>query len=380
MKSRKAYTILIAFIWLASMGSALAFEESTDRGNGGDEVSQAFVDAGYELVESLMKDPVAGVDTQALLRAVEATKVHSEEKLVLRGMEVDAINYPHPEAPRILVSRSGWARMENVSHRRMFLAFHEYLGIMGLDDSRYQISARLDRAGVCGRTPEVRIDIEETLKKSCYRIIEDDLRYVRRLGLYDKPVELLPASDLRGLRKLELLNLIGTKITSVQEEVWPMLRSLTRLWGPSSLSLADCSFFKKMPDLNEVYWGDAVYDSSLNRHRPISAIGPGCFAGSKVRRIGLNVDGGTTKMAGFLQGADIEILSIRGTKLEQIPVSEYLSARIKFLYLDSFDKELSQEFVNELGKATGLGCEQSRRSTPSNEIIHLVQCRGAQPY
>jgi hypothetical protein len=207
MNTLKAITVGIALLASFSALAEIRPEEGNERGNGGDEFSKEFVRTAYDVYESLAKDPIAGVDNRALLAAIQRTKVNSRESLVLRGNQVDAINYPDANDPRILISRSGWLRMKNAKHRRAFLALHEYLGIMGVDDSAYQVSIQLDRAGVCERNAVIRHGIENTVKKFCYRITAEDLHFIDPILSFGNWTENSEGSDLResdlaGLNRL----------------------------------------------------------------------------------------------------------------------------------------------------------------------------------
>lgn len=365
---------LIVLLLTASVGQAFAYVESTDRGNGGDEISQSFVEVGYKLVESLMKDPVAGVDTEALLQAVKATRVFSEERLVLRGTEVDAINYPDPQSPRILVSRSRWAAMEKSSHRRVFLAFHEYLGIMGLDDSSYQISSRLDRAKVCERSPEVRKSIEKTLKKSCYRIIEDDLQFVTALYLKKSAATELFPRDLIGLGNIDYLNFMDAQVSEISTEAWEMLPNLESLWISSSFEPKGCAFLRTLPKIKTLLWGKAAYETEHANHLPIKELPPACLAGLKLTSLNVNVDGNTTKLTGFLGDVSLRGLSISGVNIENIPVAELAATGLRSVSLSDFEKPFSKKYIDELAAKTGLSCQPQERRDLKGEKVFSAFC------
>jgi len=157
-----------------------------EHGNGGDEIAQEFVSMGNELVELLQaeKEPIAGVDPEKLLLAIEGTQVNSTDKILYDkdGKRVSALNFPQSTPPQILIHRPAWLQLTSERFRKVFLVFHEYLGIMGRDDSRYQISSRLDHGKVCSRSPRMRIYLEWLLKKDCYRIFRENLRFVTSLS------------------------------------------------------------------------------------------------------------------------------------------------------------------------------------------------------
>ncbi|MEQ1878692.1 MAG: hypothetical protein ABL958_18765, partial [Bdellovibrionia bacterium] len=65
---------------------------------------------------------------------------------------VDAIN--QPENNLILLNRSRWRAMRGEESKRQRLVFHEYLGILGIEDGNYQVSSRM-------KFPVSRMDIGE---------------------------------------------------------------------------------------------------------------------------------------------------------------------------------------------------------------------------
>jgi len=71
-------------------------------------------------------------------KAITNTHVDSTEgRLFLNGVLKDAINYPTQN--KIVFNRLAWRDLSGERNRFLFV-LHEYLGIMGLDDSRYTVS------------------------------------------------------------------------------------------------------------------------------------------------------------------------------------------------------------------------------------------------
>jgi hypothetical protein len=139
-----AFQALAALILLSV--PAQAREEGWDHGNAGDAFASEFVLSGRDLVQRMKLLPASerqGVDLNQLAGAVLNTKVHTEERLILRGMEVDALNFP--EKGLIILSRARWRplRVASETRQRLTLVLHEYLGVMGLDDSQYRLSGRI---------------------------------------------------------------------------------------------------------------------------------------------------------------------------------------------------------------------------------------------
>jgi hypothetical protein len=377
MKVWKLLLLACAFSTSLSVWAASP-RDGIDRGNGGDEYSQEFVAIGYELVESLMKEPLAGVDAKMLLEAVEITKVKStSQRLVLRGQEVSAINDPRTAPPTILVNQGAWDRMATEAHKRVFLVLHEYLGIMGVDDSNYQVSLRLDRAKVCERQPAVRADLERSLKKSCYRIVPDDLRYVTNLSLTnDQTGGSLSLTDIKNLTNLYGFYFSGTNITKIEANVWQQLAKIQALHGPSTYSLGDCAFFRNFRSLEQgILWGDASYVQSW-RHKPIAAIAEGCFANIVAPLIQLNIDGKTTKLRGFLKGIFAKKIGLVGTNLENIRLEEFNGLSLTSLSMFAFDRPFTPEFASAIGKKlVGKPCTLgSQREEQTGAFVHNLYC------
>lgn len=118
----------------------------TEVGNGGDSVAQEFITLGYRIAGSLMQGPIEGVDSVKLLSVVTTTKVMSRDNLVLNGAPVTAINYPSSKVIEVDINR--WNRTKSFM-TRAYLVLHEYLWIMGIDDTNYKVSHKL----VLGQLP-----------------------------------------------------------------------------------------------------------------------------------------------------------------------------------------------------------------------------------
>ncbi len=96
-------------------------------------------------MKSLPSNTVA-INIDTFSGAIANTTVYSEGRLMLDDQEVDAINYPSKRL--IKVNRSRWMdlRGETATIARFNLVIHEYLGIMGIDDTQYRVSHDLIRA------------------------------------------------------------------------------------------------------------------------------------------------------------------------------------------------------------------------------------------
>lgn len=71
---------------------------------------------------------------------IQKAKVYSVEKTILNGHEVDAINYPDQDNPRVLLNRARWLKPDIRTDFRAGLVLHEYLSLLGYQDDLYQIS------------------------------------------------------------------------------------------------------------------------------------------------------------------------------------------------------------------------------------------------
>lgn len=117
-----------------------------DNGNAGDTYTAEFILTARDVAERMKLLPTSelqGIDINALIGAIANTKVHSMESLQLDGHEVDAINYP--SAGQILLSRARWRTLRAAPETtdRAMLVLHEYLFMIGVDDSQFQRSMRI---------------------------------------------------------------------------------------------------------------------------------------------------------------------------------------------------------------------------------------------
>jgi hypothetical protein len=350
---------LIALAFFISFNAcATDTPNGIDRGNGGDEYSQEFVNIGYELVESLMKEPLAGVDPDSLMQAIKATKVKSTSApLILRGQEVSAINDPFSNPPQIVINSQAWENMNSSSHKKVFLVFHEYLGIMGIDDANYQVSSLLDRAQVCDRNEVIKNDIEEELQKSCYRIIPDDLRYVDSISSYGKKIDRITKKDLMGLN---LKNIRLAENTFLDFDL-NLLHSQNRLsfldLGSSVSDLSNCSFLENKTNLRNLWLSDSGYSRNYRTYRPLSNIASGCFANLELNELYVSLDGKSSQYRGFLQGMKtIKNLHIDGKNIDSIPLEEFKGLSPRYLNFTAYDHSISLEFVKGIEKITSLKC------------------------
>ena len=134
-------SILLAATALADSGG--------DSSGGGDFRSLQFVQLAWKLDEILKPMAEKGIidlgafDFSRFEKAIQKTKVSiTTEKIFVNGIEKDAKNDPNKKPPEIVLNADRWDAIAEGS-RRGALALHEYLGIMGIDDRKYQISSKL---------------------------------------------------------------------------------------------------------------------------------------------------------------------------------------------------------------------------------------------
>ncbi len=119
-------------------------------GNGGDIVSLQFIQLarqGLICLEKFQQTNALSAQHTLVLKqirnAISLVTVETKDQLRLAdGREVDAINYP--QVMKIEVSRSRWHFLQGENLKtQIMLVFHEYLGVIGVDDHDYQESIML---------------------------------------------------------------------------------------------------------------------------------------------------------------------------------------------------------------------------------------------
>lgn len=130
--------ILILFAMICISQTAMAGPRVI--GNGGDVYALQFITYAEKILLYLKNSDVKGLDVKALSKAIETAIVEStEEDLKLKGLNKDAINYPTKN--KIIFNRKRWALMLN--DERLALVIHEYLGLLGNEDTNYAYSRLL---------------------------------------------------------------------------------------------------------------------------------------------------------------------------------------------------------------------------------------------
>jgi hypothetical protein len=137
----KKFGLLILFLSVFSQNGFAG-----QNGNGGDGYAAEFTYTGRMSVEILSKKDLSSVpefDLDKFMAVVTTTKVYTVDNVYIDGEEVDAVNYPDKKI--IEIGRNHWRELrdESLTAARFRLVIHEYVSIMGLNDSTYQISTKI---------------------------------------------------------------------------------------------------------------------------------------------------------------------------------------------------------------------------------------------
>jgi hypothetical protein len=130
MKSLRYLFATVFFLF-----SLAAQAGGSDVGRGGDSIALDFRAIALYNLKLIQKrsDLFPGFDTARFGNLVANTKIETLDRVFLDGVEKDAVNFSNPE--RIEVGAIRWLRLPMNDPRKEALVFHEYLGLMGLEDS-----------------------------------------------------------------------------------------------------------------------------------------------------------------------------------------------------------------------------------------------------
>ncbi len=317
--------------------------QGTEVGSGGQETAGAFVEVGYELVEMLRAQPVAQVSAEELLKAVQDTKVIAKPELFLDGAPVDALNFADASPPRIEVSHAGWQRLRRLRHEKVLLVFHEYLGILKKNDDHYQISRRIDRASICHRSPAIRLFFERKLRRSCYRIEIDDLRFFEELDFTGMGLTELKVGDLDHLTDVKYLTLTINRLTTLPRGLFRDMDSLTHL---------DLSKNKITALEPYVFEGATNLRSLRMAENSIQTIHRGAFSGLSIDLVGrvgepvlpviaLEIGPRAQLKSGAFDGLVTTSISLSGSLASIEPKAFAATSPLKWLFFTVSDGEVS---------------------------------------
>ncbi|WP_413291488.1 hypothetical protein [Bdellovibrio sp. HCB337] len=138
----KKILVLIQFLFVTPAFAV----EGWDHGNAGDSYAAEFVMTAKDLVlrlKTLPSTELRDVNLALLIGAIETTTVRTEDQLIYKGREVEAVN--DPDQKLIVLNRSIWRtrRSESNTIARYTFVLHEYLGIMRVSDEQYKVSGPL---------------------------------------------------------------------------------------------------------------------------------------------------------------------------------------------------------------------------------------------
>lgn len=148
IRSKLSLTLLIALLSLPETASYA--DGGKDGGNGGDSYTIEFAAYGQSIVkhwEELEFSASFPVILDEFRYAVKKAELHSTtDKLHVDGFEVDSKNFefckesskPKPKyCGVILINRARWNALGDDMLKKAALAFHEYLGVLGKNDQRF---------------------------------------------------------------------------------------------------------------------------------------------------------------------------------------------------------------------------------------------------
>ena len=148
---------VLAFVALAGVATTFApiiMASGNEGPHGGDYVASQFIERGRVALNALRTSPanrdlLSVADRDAVAVAIERTPVTSVSTSLIDqyGFEVDALTVSDIESPTgklIQLNRARWETLLFHDAAVYQLAFHEYLWVIGADDSNYCISSRLE--------------------------------------------------------------------------------------------------------------------------------------------------------------------------------------------------------------------------------------------
>jgi len=138
MKFQLSVLIIALFTALPS-----AFAAGPDVTGGGDVIVMKFKSAGRDFCDHLKNSKPANnlpFTVQNLCAAVNQVKVSVDDRVFLPdGTEVDALNFPQKGEIKLSLRRNE----TKFNSGFLYLAIHEYISVIGVDDKNYNVSAPL---------------------------------------------------------------------------------------------------------------------------------------------------------------------------------------------------------------------------------------------
>lgn len=248
----KTFVLVFTITAIASKKTSLQIE-GHETGHGGDARAAEFVAIAQDVLANIKKSPLNGIDPALLSEAIKNTKVRTTEDILLdvaTGKEVDAINHPQKTPPEIVLNKAAWDGLKDGFKKRR-LALHEYLNIIGAEDSRYQLSSLIDRTGLCSKAPALTAALKRAFGgAACDAISSDDQKWLSSIEFLEEDnLKELRIEDFQGL-DLNNLSVIVPGWCALRTEIRNQLNKLTVRNSQSSLSSCqDFTGFSKLKRL-----------------------------------------------------------------------------------------------------------------------------------
>lgn len=107
-------------------------------GSAGDNVVHEFKREGRALYDRLKNNPVPGVNAEEFREKVDGARLVSADRVFSGETEVQAVNFRHRSPQEIHISARQWEIVRQSAEQRSYLVLHEYLALMGIDDSAWE--------------------------------------------------------------------------------------------------------------------------------------------------------------------------------------------------------------------------------------------------
>lgn len=152
--------LIVIFLYFFSH-SAVSFSSGGEVGNGGQETALSFTVYGLKALEVLQQHFMSGspgcsdalfqdlckLDIPKLQSMVQTAKILAVPELKQVEEKTGSLIYfvalNYPQDLRIIVSDSAWNRPDFCDAKKIPLALHEYLGLLGIEIQNYRYSSLL---------------------------------------------------------------------------------------------------------------------------------------------------------------------------------------------------------------------------------------------
>ena len=130
-------------ITIISILISLGAQAGTRDSGGGDAIALDFIATAVNIGSWLdgNSSDVPGLDAAHFKNKLANLNLSTTDKvLLIDGIEKDAVNYP--AQVKIIVNRARWSKIAS-KYQKTSLVLHEFLGIMGINDTLYSVSAKI---------------------------------------------------------------------------------------------------------------------------------------------------------------------------------------------------------------------------------------------